>query len=124
MEKAWKVIERVGLEEEALEIAENISYGKRRALEIAISLAADPIMLFLDEPTQGLGAEQTVQLAQMIKKLKESVTIVIIEHDMNFLFGLADNISVIHWGQVITSGTPDEIRQNKWVKASQLGEVG
>jgi branched-chain amino acid transport system ATP-binding protein len=122
--KAWSVIEKVGLENEALEIAENISYGKRRALEIAISLAADPIMLFLDEPTQGLGAEQTVLLAEMIKKLKSSVTIVIIEHDMNFLFGLADKISVIHWGQVITSGTPKEIRKNKWVMASQLGEAG
>ena len=122
--KAWGIIEKVGLENEALELAENISYGKRRALEIAIALAADPIMLFLDEPTQGLGTEQTVQLAEMIRKLKDSVTIVIIEHDMHFLFGLADKISVIHWGQVITSGSPDEIKKNKWVMASQLGEVG
>ena len=113
LSKAWAIIEKVELEKEAHELAENISYGKRRALEIAIALAADPIMLFLDEPTQGLGTEQTVQLAKMIHKLKATVTIVIIEHDMNFLFGLADKISVIHWGQVITSGTPEEIKSNK-----------
>ncbi|MDP6506384.1 MAG: ABC transporter ATP-binding protein [Planctomycetota bacterium] len=121
-DKAHQVLKQVGLSEFAGQEAKDLSYGNRRVLEIGIALAADPKLLFLDEPTQGLGSDQISQLSNLIQKLREDVTIVIIEHDMPFLFGLADEISVIHWGQVIRQGTPDELRENKWVKASNLGK--
>ena len=105
------------------ELARNLSYGDRRALEIGIALGADPRLLFLDEPTSGLGAEGTGRLADLVRELKRGLTVVVIEHDMHFLFGIADRISVIHWGQVIAEGTPAELRQNAWVQASNLGKL-
>jgi branched-chain amino acid transport system ATP-binding protein len=117
------VLERVGLAGKGHVAAKNLSYGDRRALEIGVALAASPRVLFLDEPTSGLGAEATARLAGLVKSLKGSVTMVVIEHDMAFLFGLADRISVIHWGQVIARGTPAELRENPWVRASNLGKL-
>lgn len=120
---AASVLERVGLKGKEHVQANSLSYGERRALEIGVALAAEPRILFLDEPTAGLGAEGTARLAELVKTLKRQLTIVIIEHDMNFLFSLADQISVIHWGQVIAHGTPDELRQNEWVRRSNLGAL-
>jgi branched-chain amino acid transport system ATP-binding protein len=117
------VLERVGLAGKGHVVAKNLSYGDRRALEIGVALAASPRVLFLDEPTSGLGAEATARLAGLVKNLKGSVTMVVIEHDMAFLFGLADRISVVHWGQVIARGTPAELRENPWVRASNLGKL-
>ena len=114
---------QVGLADRAWSKATALSYGERRALEIAVALAAQPRILFLDEPTSGLGAEGTRNLAQLIDRLRACYTIVMIEHDMHFLFNLADRISVIHWGQVIAEGEPAELRANKWVARSALGEV-
>ncbi|MCJ8300239.1 MAG: ABC transporter ATP-binding protein [Pseudomonadales bacterium] len=123
MEKAADVLNKVGLSGREFIQASSLPYGERRALEIGVALASNPRLLFLDEPTQGLGADGTARLSELINELKKSYTIVVIEHDMDFLFGLADKISVIHWGQVIASGTPDQLRQNEWVKASTLGEI-
>ncbi|WP_434361762.1 ABC transporter ATP-binding protein [Parasalinivibrio latis] len=123
IDKAAMVLEKVGLSGREYTLAGNMPYGERRALEIGVALASDPKLLFLDEPTQGLGADGTARLAELIAELKRHYSIVVIEHDMEFLFGLADTISVIHWGQVIASGTPSELGQNDWVKASTLGEV-
>ena len=120
-DKAAAVLARVGLAGKEGTPAKSLSYGERRALEIAVALAAEPRLLFLDEPTAGLGSEGTARLAGLIAELKESLTIVVIEHDMKFLFGLADRISVIHWGQVIAEGTPAELRENPWVRRSSLG---
>ena len=120
---AAAVLERVGLKGKEYVLASSLSYGQRRALEIGVALAAEPRMLFLDEPTAGLGAEGTARLMDLVRELKRQLTIVIIEHDMNFLFSLADQISVIHWGQVITQGTPAELRQNEWVQRSNLGAL-
>jgi branched-chain amino acid transport system ATP-binding protein len=117
------VLERVGLAGRAGEPARSLSYGDRRALDIGIALAARPRILFLDEPTSGLGAAAVEHLAALIRSLKGELTLVVIEHDMQFLFELADEISVIHWGQVITAGTPAELRSNKWVQASNLGRL-
>ena len=88
-----------------------------------LHLLEEARILFLDEPTSGLGTEGMVRLAELVAELKRDHTIVIIEHDMRFLFRLADRISVIHWGQVIAEGTPDQLRQNPWVRASQLGQA-
>ncbi|MGE5793800.1 MAG: ABC transporter ATP-binding protein [Bacteroidota bacterium] len=123
VDEAAATLARVGLHGKELARAKSLSYGERRALEIAVALAARPRLLFLDEPTAGLGADGTARLADLVRELKRTVTIVIIEHDMRFLFGLADEVSVIHWGQVIARGTPDELRANPWVQRSNLGEL-
>lgn len=120
---AGVALDRVGLGGKGEVIAKNLSYGDRRALEIGVALAASPRVLFLDEPTSGLGAEATQRLAELVRRLKGTVTMVIIEHDMAFLFGLADKVSVIHWGQVIARGAPAELRANPWVQASNLGKL-
>jgi branched-chain amino acid transport system ATP-binding protein len=120
---ATQVLDQVGLAGREFEPSASLSYGDRRALEIAVALAARPRILFLDEPTSGLGAEATQNLAGLIRKLRQRYTIVMIEHDMRFLFGLADKISVIHWGQVIAEGTPDHLASNKWVQRSALWET-
>jgi branched-chain amino acid transport system ATP-binding protein len=122
-ERAAEVLARVGLAAKRDVPAARLSYGERRALEIGVALAAKPRLLFLDEPTAGLGSEGTARLAELITELKRQVTIVIIEHDMPFLFGLADRICVIHWGQVIAQGTPTQLRANPWVARSNLGAL-
>ena len=98
----------------------DLAYGERRALEIGLALATAPRILFLDEPTSGLGADGTARLADLVAELKGTLTMVIIEHDMRFLFQLADFIDVIHWGQVIARGTPPELRADPWVQRSAL----
>jgi len=123
IDKAAHVLARVGLAGKEYTQADALSYGERRALEIGIALAAEPRILFLDEPTAGLGTEGTAKLADMIHSIRDGLTIVIIEHDMHFLFGLANNINVIQWGQVVATGTPDELKANKWVQASNLGKM-
>ncbi len=120
IERAVHVLSLVRLEDDRNKGAKDLPYGKRRALEIAVALAAEPQLLFLDEPTQGLGARQAVALGELINSLRDNVTMVVIEHDMHFLFDIADVISVIHWGQVITTGTPDELMQDPWVMRSSL----
>ena len=121
IQKAIKIVEQVGLSANIDARSVNLSYGQRRALEIAVALAAEPRVLFLDEPTQGMGAEGRDRLLELILTLKRKFTIVMIEHDMDFLFRLADRVSVIHWGQVIAQGTPDELRSDPWVRRAKLG---
>ena len=123
IDKAAMVLEQVGLKGKENVPSDQLSYGDRRALEIAVALATEPRILFLDEPTSGMGLEAMARLAELVQELKRAYTMVIIEHDMKFLFELADRISVVHWGQVIAEGTPDELRANKWVQASNLGKL-
>lgn len=119
--KALSVIDTVGLRASADVRSASLPYGQRRSLEIAVALAAAPRILFLDEPTQGMGADGRKHLLQLIKRLKREFTIVMIEHDMDFLFSLADQVSVIHWGQVIAQGTPEQLQADPWVRRSSLG---
>lgn len=118
-----EILDTVGLGARADDIAKALPYGERRALEIAVALACRPKLLFLDEPTAGLGRDGRARLAELVRRLKGQVTLVMIEHDMEFLFSLADDISVIHWGQVIAHGSPAELRTNPWVKNSNLGKL-
>ena len=120
-DRAATVLARVGLGGKERMPAGRLSYGDRRALEIGLAVAAEPRILFLDEPTSGLGADGTARLAELIQELRRVLTIVIIEHDMAFLFRLADHISVIHWGQVIAEGTPEALRADPWLARSGLG---
>ena len=122
-ERARTLLADVGLGGKERHRAGDLAYGDRRRLEIAVALAAQPRLLFLDEPTAGMGAEGARQLAALIERLRERVTLVIIEHDMPFLFALADRISVIQWGQVIAEGTPAEFRADPWVARSNMGAV-
>ena len=123
MESARNILEQVDLAGNEWETSSSLSYGDRRALEIGVALASQPSILFLDEPTSGLGTEATRGLASLINKLRATYTIVMIEHDMQFLIELADWISVIHWGQVIAEGTPNSLRSNKWVQRSSIGKI-
>jgi branched-chain amino acid transport system ATP-binding protein len=120
---ALGILARVGLRERASTVARNLPYGDRRRLDIAIAIAARPKVLFLDEPTAGLSGDAVARLGDLIRELKRSLTIVLIEHNMPFLFGLADSVAVMHWGQVIAHGTPAELREDPWVKASNLGKL-
>ncbi len=122
-ERALHTLGQVGLADRVGVAAKGLSYGDRRALEIGVALAGNPNLLFLDEPTAGLGADGIVRVADLVRSLRGKVTMVIIEHDMRFLFSLADRISVVHWGQVIARGTPAELRANPWVQRSNLGAL-
>ena len=119
-DQAAQVLADVGLAGKEDVRAKDLAYGERRALEIGVALAANPRLLFLDEPTAGLGAEGTERLRQLLGRLRGRITMVVVEHDMRFLLGLADRVSVIHWGQVIARGTPAELRANPWVQRSAL----
>jgi branched-chain amino acid transport system ATP-binding protein len=119
--KATEILITVGLADKGDVRAKDLSYGDRRALEIAVALGQGPRVLCLDEPTSGLGTDGVQRLAALVGRLKGKLTIVAIEHDMEFLFSLADRISVIHWGQVVARGAPHELQQNEWVKRSNLG---
>jgi branched-chain amino acid transport system ATP-binding protein len=121
--EALEILEKVGLADRADDPAKDLPYGARRALEIGIALACRPKLLFLDEPTAGLGSDGRDRLAELVRSLKGHLTIVIIEHDMEFLFSLADKISIIHWGQIIARGTPLELKANPWVASSNLGRL-
>jgi branched-chain amino acid transport system ATP-binding protein len=120
---AEEVLEGVGLATRADVRAKDLSYGDRRALEIAVALASRPRLLFLDEPTSGLGANGRARLRELLLRLKGKLTIVMIEHDLALLFSLADRVSVIQWGQVIAEGSPDELRSDPWVQRSNLGKL-
>jgi branched-chain amino acid transport system ATP-binding protein len=119
---AEDVLRKVGLAGKEHVKAMDLSYGDRRALEIGVALAARPRLLFLDEPTAGLGTEATARIGALIAELKKTLTIVMVEHDMRFLFGLADYLYVMHWGQVIAQGAPEALRANPWVQRSALGQ--
>ena len=121
--RAWEALSKVGLADRMHTVASELAYGERRALEIGMALAMEPRLLFLDEPTSGLGTDATRALAGWLGEIRKSVTLVVIEHNMRFLFELADFIHVVHWGQVIASGSPDELRADKWVQASNLGAL-
>jgi branched-chain amino acid transport system ATP-binding protein len=122
-EAADEVLESVGLRARAHLRAKDLSYGDRRALEIAVALASRPRILFLDEPTSGLGASGRVRLRELLARLKGKLTVVMIEHDLALLFSLADYVSVIQWGQVIAEGTPAQLRADPWVRRSNLGKL-
>jgi branched-chain amino acid transport system ATP-binding protein len=112
LEKAEAVLEAVGLQSKADEIAANLSHGKQRNLEIAIALATEPQLLCLDEPTAGMSAAETHDTMALVRRIAENLTILIVEHDMQVVMGLAQRITVLHYGEVLAEGTPAEIQQN------------
>ncbi len=119
---ARELLERVGLGDRADVRAGNLAYGEQRQLEIAISLATGPSFLLLDEPMAGMGPEESQGLVEFLGALKGRYTMLLVEHDMDAVFALADRITVLVYGRVIATGTPDEIRNDPEVRAAYLGE--
>lgn len=119
---ARAALERVGLSHRADTIISNMSHGEHRQLEIAMALATNPRMLLLDEPMAGMGPEESARLVKTLLELKKQYTILLVEHDMEAVFALADRISVLVYGRVIATGLPDEIRANAEVRQAYLGE--
>ena len=99
-----------------------MSHGEKRQLELAIALATQPRLLLLDEPLAGAGPEETERLVGILRGLKQRYTIVLVEHDMQAVFAMADRISVLVYGRLIATGTPEAIRGNAEVRAAYLGE--
>lgn len=120
-EQTEAVLTRVGLMPQRSQVAGELAYGQQRALEIALALALAPTILLLDEPTAGMSPGETAEMVQLIGDLPRSLTMMIVEHDMDVIFSLADRITVLHYGQIIRSGTPDEVRADAKVQEIYLG---
>ena len=122
-EPARAALARVGLSERAEWPASTLSHGEHRLIELAMALAGQPRMLLLDEPMAGLGPEESACMVEMLRALKEEFTILLVEHDMEAVFELADRITVLVYGRVIATGAPDDIRDNREVRKAYLGET-
>jgi branched-chain amino acid transport system ATP-binding protein len=118
---AREQLARVGLADRADEVASRLSHGEHRQLEIAVALAGRPRMLLLDEPMAGLGPEESSRMVALLRELKQEFTILLIEHDMDAVFALADRITVLVYGRVIDSNIPTRIRANAEVQQAYLG---
>lgn len=121
-EPARAALARVGLAGRADIVASRLSHGEHRQLEIAMALATSPLLLLLDEPMAGMGPEESARMVALLGELKRELTILLIEHDMEAVFALADRITVLVYGRVIASGTPQSIRDNPDVRQAYLGE--
>ena len=121
-DKALAMLAEVGLAERAEDPTRNLSHGEHRQMELAIALASEAELMLLDEPMAGLGPEESATMVAYLKSLKGKRTILLIEHDMDAVFALADRISVMVYGKVIATGLPDDIRSNDAVRNAYLGE--
>jgi branched-chain amino acid transport system ATP-binding protein len=110
--KAEAALQSVGLLAKAYELASNLSHGEQRNLEIGIALATEPKLLCLDEPTAGMSAAETVETMELVRRIAKNLTILIVEHDMEVVMGLCDQITVLHYGRILAEGTPEEIQKN------------
>ena len=124
VERAYRLLEKVGLADVADEFSSNLSYGAQRRLEIARALATDPFLLLLDEPAAGMNPQETHELDALIMRIRneEKVSILLIEHDMKLVMSISDRIYVVEYGKEIAQGTPREIKENKRVIEAYLGE--
>jgi branched-chain amino acid transport system ATP-binding protein len=121
-EAAQVALERVGLGDRADVVVSRLSHGEQRQLELAVALATRPQLLLLDEPMAGLGAVESARMVKLLADLRQEVTIVLVEHDMNAVFALADRITVLVYGRVIASDVPAAIRLNEEVRRAYLGD--
>jgi branched-chain amino acid transport system ATP-binding protein len=121
-EAARSALARVGLEHRADAVVSELSHGEQRELELAVALATRPQLLLLDEPMAGLGATESARMVKLLAELRKEVTIILVEHDMNAVFALADRITVLVYGRIIASDVPAAIRVNEEVKRAYLGD--
>jgi branched-chain amino acid transport system ATP-binding protein len=119
---ALAALKRVGLEHRADGVVSRLSHGEQRELELAVALATKPQLLLLDEPMAGLGTTESARMVKLLQELRREVTIVLVEHDMDAVFALADRITVLVYGRVIASDVPAAIRQNEEVRRAYLGD--
>jgi branched-chain amino acid transport system ATP-binding protein len=119
---ARRALELVGLGPRADVLAANLAHGEQRQLEIAMALATRPRLLLLDEPMAGMGAEESQRMIELLQSLKGRQTILLVEHDMDAVFALAERISVMVYGRLIATGSPEHIRENAEVREAYLGE--
>jgi branched-chain amino acid transport system ATP-binding protein len=122
LDPARRVLEEVGLEKRIHVAAANLSHGEQRQLEVAMALATKPRLLLLDEPMAGMGAEESQRMIDFLARLKKRHTMILVEHDMDAVFRLADRISVLVYGRVIATDTPERIKRNEEVRRAYLGE--
>jgi branched-chain amino acid transport system ATP-binding protein len=121
-DEAMAALTEVGLDQRAHIVAAHLSHGEKRALELAIALALEPKLLLLDEPMAGTGPEESERIVTVLKKLKGRFAMLLVEHDMNAVFALADRISVLTYGRVLASGEPEAVRNDPAVMQAYLGE--
>ena len=122
-EETDELLNRINLTEERDVPADLLSYGKHRSLEVSMAMATDPELVMLDEPTAGMSRDETHNAVELIRRITEGKTMVIIEHDMDVVFSLADRITVLHLGKILAVGPPEEIKENQEVKNAYLGEL-
>ena len=122
-QEAEEVLRRINLTAERDLPARLLSYGKHRALEISLAMSTEPELVLLDEPTAGMSRDETRNAVDLIRRLTEGRTVIIVEHDMDVVFSLADRITVLHHGEILATGSPREIKANQAVKDAYLGEV-
>jgi len=120
-EPALKLIERVGLSGAHDRLASALAHGQQRQLECAMALALEPSLLLLDEPMAGMGPQESAIMVELLRGLRGQVTTLLVEHDMDAVFSLADRITVLVYGKAIATGSPDEIRNNPTVREAYLG---
>lgn len=125
-QKALDLLAIFNLETEADTLAKNLPYGQQRRLEIVRALATKPKILFLDEPAAGMNPQETAELTELIRKIKDefNITIMLIEHDMSLVMEVTERIYVLEYGRLIAQGTPDEIKTNQRVIEAYLGGEG
>ena len=119
---AREFLAQVGLQSRAQVVAANLSHGEHRQLEVAMALATRPRLLLLDEPMAGMGIDESQRMIELLATLKRRQTMILVEHDMDAVFKLADRIAVLVYGRVIATGLPEEIRANREVRRAYLGE--
>ncbi|MEQ9121066.1 MAG: ABC transporter ATP-binding protein [Alphaproteobacteria bacterium] len=125
VDETYELLETVGLRPEAAEIAGELAYGKQKQLELAIALAQNPVALLLDEPTAGMSPSETEVAIRLVDRItkERGLTLLFTEHDMGVVFGISDRISVLHHGEIIARGLPDEVRNDPEVRRIYLGEA-
>jgi len=122
--RAEAIARQVGLEAQLEEPAGTLSYGAQRQLEIGLALATAPKVLLLDEPTSGMSPEETQRMLDLVQALPRDLAVVVVEHDMDLVFGTADRIMVLNYGQVLLEGAPEEVRASRAVQETYLGGSG
>lgn len=121
-DRVFELLDLVGLEHKAASAACALSHGEQRSLEIAVALASEPRLLLLDEPTAGMGPQETLQVIALIRKLREKLTIALVEHKMKLVLDISDRVIVLHHGEVLAQGAPQDIMRNEEVKRVYLGD--
>lgn len=121
--ETWEILERLDLKDKAHVPSSNLAHGDQRLLEVAMALASEPKILFLDEPTAGMSPAETEHIARLIKGLSEKISVALVEHDMDVVMSISDEITVLHQGTIIAEGPPEEIQNNRMVKEAYLGDA-